>query len=80
MPGWNVHALRLTEADLEGAFGEGHDWRGRYREFFLGGFTEAEEESGYADYLTSDESSCVPDPRGQTIGFARRPSGSLGSG
>lgn len=40
---------------------------------YVGGFDEAEVESGYADYLTSDESSCVPDPRGQTIGFFRRP-------
>jgi foldase protein PrsA len=40
---------------------------------YVGGFGEAELESGYADYLTSDESSCVGDPRGQTLGFARRP-------
>jgi hypothetical protein len=40
---------------------------------YVGGFDPAELESGYADYLTSDESSCVDDPRGQTIGFARRP-------
>jgi hypothetical protein len=40
---------------------------------YVGGFRDAELKSGYADYLTSDESSCVGDPRGQTIGFARRP-------
>jgi hypothetical protein len=40
---------------------------------YVGGFGQAEVESGYADYLKSDESSCVGDPRGQTLGFARRP-------
>jgi hypothetical protein len=34
------------------------------------GFSDAELKSGYADYLTSDESSCVGDPRG-----IRKPSG-----
>ena len=38
----------------------------------MGGFTSDEVDSGYAEYLTSDESSCVPDPRGQTIGFYHR--------
>jgi hypothetical protein len=39
---------------------------------FTGGFRSAELNSGYADYLTDDESSCVPDPRGETRGFFRR--------
>jgi hypothetical protein len=39
---------------------------------FTGGFRSAELNRGYADYLTDDESSCVPDPRGETRAFFRR--------
>ena len=40
---------------------------------YVTGFEGAEIDSGYVDYLTSDEGACVMDPRGQTIGIYHRP-------
>jgi hypothetical protein len=40
---------------------------------FVGGFDSDEVDSGYAEYLTSGGRSCVPDPRGQTVGLYHLP-------